>query len=250
VIATIDGSDSVQLNGKLFFVGDDGTHGRQLWVTDGTAAGTVAITDINDTAGGIFPNNFYSPDLTVINNRLFFNGNDGIHGFEPWISDGTTAGTRMVQDINPGSASSYPASFTAFNGEVYFTADDGTNGTQPWVFLAPLDYTSSGGDVTLTLSGGDLQIVAAGTVVASAPLATVGSVTIPGGDGVANNFTLDYSHGTFVVPGGITFNGGALPATPSNSLTIVGGAFDTDTFKFILTSAGRAGNFREFPGRR
>ena len=64
------------------------------------------------------------------------------------------------------------------------------------------------------------------------------SVTINGADGVANEFTLDYTGGTFVVPGGIMFNGGALPATPSNSLTILGGSFDTDTFDFSTAHDG------------
>ena len=27
---------------------------------------------------------------------------DGVHGSEPWISDGTAAGTFMLGDLNPG----------------------------------------------------------------------------------------------------------------------------------------------------
>lgn len=35
----------------LAFAADDGTNGRELWVTDGTADGTKMLVDINTTAG-------------------------------------------------------------------------------------------------------------------------------------------------------------------------------------------------------
>src|SRR4051812_25865430 len=45
-------------------------------------------------------------DITVCNNLLFFQAGDSIHGREPWVSDGTPAGTFMLKDINPGIANS------------------------------------------------------------------------------------------------------------------------------------------------
>src|SRR5262245_655292 len=47
---------------RVFFVADDGLHGKQVWVSDGTAAGTVRLTD------NAFISTLFVPDqLTVVN---------------------------------------------------------------------------------------------------------------------------------------------------------------------------------------
>ena len=43
-------------------------------------------------------------------------------GSELWRSDGTRAGTELVLDINPGSASSNPAELIVVGNRLYFTA--------------------------------------------------------------------------------------------------------------------------------
>jgi ELWxxDGT repeat protein len=77
---------------EMFFVASDGFDGQQLWKTDGTAAGTVMVTDINPGSGGFNPTN-----LTDANGVLYFDANDG-NGNALWKSDGTAAGTVKVAD--------------------------------------------------------------------------------------------------------------------------------------------------------
>jgi ELWxxDGT repeat protein len=45
----------VDVGGIGFFTADDGGNGRELWRTDGSAAGTMLVKDIFPGAGGSFP---------------------------------------------------------------------------------------------------------------------------------------------------------------------------------------------------
>src|SRR5262245_15155286 len=83
-----------EVNGTVFFSADDGETGRELWKTDGTAAGTLLVKDISPSP---IPNSV--ENLTDLNGTLFFTTNDGTNGYELWKSDGTAAGTVMVKDI-------------------------------------------------------------------------------------------------------------------------------------------------------
>jgi ELWxxDGT repeat protein len=68
-------------NGLLYFVVDDGVHNRELWQTDGTAAGTKMNYDIRPSTVGSFDNQ--SP-MMVVGDNLLFIANDGLHGAELW----------------------------------------------------------------------------------------------------------------------------------------------------------------------
>ncbi len=121
-------------NGVYYFIADDGVHGYELWKTDGNAAGTELVKDINPGTADSYPSNFAVQNAGSFNHRIFFRANDGTHGAEPWRSDGSAFGTQLIADILPGAESSNPQSpiFDAVSNKVLFIADDGVHGNELW----------------------------------------------------------------------------------------------------------------------
>ncbi len=133
------------VNGTLFFNAWASSSGRELWKSDGTPAGTVLVKDINAGAGGSNPgglthdeNGLHTGGLTNVNGLVYFAAGDAADergnptNVELWQSDGTAAGTVMVQDIYPGSTGSDPAWLVAMNNKLYFAATDPVHGRELW----------------------------------------------------------------------------------------------------------------------
>lgn len=115
-------------NGFLYFSGNDGTHGWEIWKLD-CAAGTAAmVKDISPD-----PNSDSPSELTVYNGLLYFRADHPTYGDELWRTDGTETGTALVKDINPGPEGSSLYDLTEFDGLLYFSADDGTYGDELWL---------------------------------------------------------------------------------------------------------------------
>jgi ELWxxDGT repeat protein len=100
----------------LFMYARDATTGYELYKV-GTTGPVTLVKDIAAAASG-------SPVyITAINSTtIVFRANDGTTGDEPWVSDGTTAGTFRLADINAGTLSSGMGVPVAVNGKAYFVA--------------------------------------------------------------------------------------------------------------------------------
>ena len=121
------------LNGFIFFSARTAAEGRELWKTDGTAANTTLLKDI--VPGPDSSNNIDSYNIASTGTYLLFAANTAGSGVELWKSDGTTAGTNMLKEINTGNAnadSSNPRGFYPLNGITLFAANDGTHGEEIW----------------------------------------------------------------------------------------------------------------------
>ncbi len=157
---------------RLFFVArqSGATANEQLWVTDGTEPGTLALTDFHSsafdpetppemaatvgatvffvaedrlwktdgTAGGTAPvlaslaSGAFPGSLAVFKNTLYFvAGTDrGTVGRGLWRSDGTVAGTFPVLLV--GTPAGVPAWLTVLGDRLFFAADDGAHGIELW----------------------------------------------------------------------------------------------------------------------
>lgn len=62
---------------------------------------------------------------------------DGIHGSEPWASDGTAVGTALYQDVEPGAAGSGGSGFKVSGSSLYFEATTSAYGAELWVAPCP-----------------------------------------------------------------------------------------------------------------
>lgn len=168
-------NDFLIFNDLLYFQADEGWIqgglGVELYVTDGTEAGTNRVTDINPgstsadprelihagdffyfiadvgagtslwksdgTPGGttMVKDGFYAiydDRMAAHENQLYFAADDDISGTELWTSDGTAAGTFLLKDIEEGSGGSWPKQLTIMNGHLYCVADTDVEGDRIW----------------------------------------------------------------------------------------------------------------------
>jgi len=106
--------------GNLCYLVIGGSSSIQLWRTDGTGPGTAHVKTLD------FPilKSDVTPILGVANNLLLFRAYDSTHGFELWSTDGTENGTKILKDVLPGSASSFPLALYNDGSNLFFVAND------------------------------------------------------------------------------------------------------------------------------
>jgi ELWxxDGT repeat protein len=154
----------INVNGVLHFVAYDGTQ-TSVWRSDGTAAGTVPVTPLVQAAvpsaalvnaGGalyalaswVIVRTDGTPEGTVRlvddsqrrvsrmgllhGSSLLFVSSGQSGNSEPWITDGTPEGTRLLKDIYPGEAGSSPSDFYDAGGVGYFSARHPQTGEELW----------------------------------------------------------------------------------------------------------------------
>ncbi|GGB92465.1 ELWxxDGT repeat protein [Dyadobacter sediminis] len=180
----------VSLNGMLYFLVLNNFEKIILYKSDGTTEGTVAVTNttgsnpsaplvalgdnvyfkqVLPSGTALFKANNTTPvtlvrqftsglsNLVSAGNELYFSANDGVNGNELWKTDGSTAGTVLVKNINPGAASSDPSMFRTADGQLFFVANDGTHGRELWKTGGTASSTKLVRDIRTGDSGSDIK---------------------------------------------------------------------------------------------
>ena len=143
---------------RLVFAADDGIHGIEWWTTDGTPEGTHILIDaMPGPESGV---DVYDVPVSLEGGAVVLPISDPEHGREWWRTDGTSKGTELIADINPGSENSHFAIIGSVDrlpaGDLmYFTAYRGseepvelwrTDGTSAGTFSLGLEMTGGGLD--------------------------------------------------------------------------------------------------------
>src|SRR5690606_32488752 len=106
------------IGNKLYFSANDNSNGYELWVTDGTTAGTQLLKDIN-----VGPASSEISKMVSLNNKLYFLAYTPTYGTEIWVSDGTTAGTTLLKDLNPNQSIEDISNLTNYNNKLYIRSN-------------------------------------------------------------------------------------------------------------------------------
>jgi len=128
---TVFGSD-------VLFAGRDTSGDYNLWITNGTQAGTSELNVAGAYSGAVLYYAAYAnPDFTVFGSEVLFDGFDASEHLSLWVTNGTAAGTSEVQVAQAYSAGLFynaaNPDFTIIGGKALFAGFDKNGYDNLWV---------------------------------------------------------------------------------------------------------------------
>ena len=145
----VEGGEPVAaLGDDLLFTRFDAASGRrQLWSTNGTNAGTQLLVDAVGAAAD-------RRSYLAVGGKMYFLARTKRGSIEPWISDGTPAGTRRLVRMSDGSPDQSPSALVAVGPYVLFATATTTAGRELWRIDTMDESVTSVADIaTGTASG-------------------------------------------------------------------------------------------------
>ncbi len=128
-LASFEGNDNgllqgpVELDGNAYFWARDAGK-LELWRTDGSAAGTAPVMELNSEAVGPFP--------AASGGLIFFETEEVLNPRQArsrlWATDGTAIGTRVLQDFDLRDPGFFFFGFVEVEGSVLFLAEASAGG--------------------------------------------------------------------------------------------------------------------------
>lgn len=144
--------DTLNVDGTSFFVARDSAHGRELWRSDGTQAGTRMVRDV--TPGWQSSNIL---QMTPFKNGVAFFVRGEDQKLALWVSDGTRDGTTKVADM---PADLIVNTFNATDNKLIYITGDASDADNPLQGgkLWASDGTPAGTGVILDLPSYDYVV--------------------------------------------------------------------------------------------
>lgn len=68
--------------------------------------------------------------MAAFDGRIYIRGFDTAHGAEQWVTDGTSAGTRLLVDLYPGTKGSDPRELTTAGSHLFFSGETPDRGRE------------------------------------------------------------------------------------------------------------------------
>ena len=116
------------LGSVLLFAGAGDVAGLEVWRSNGTAAGTVRLTDVRPESLNLT----YRP-LVTAGNRAYFFTNGSSTDLDLWSTDGTAAGTALVAEGAYFPSVRIAEGPAAVGGRLFYSLYDPHIGVEPWV---------------------------------------------------------------------------------------------------------------------
>ena len=205
--------DLAVLGSEALFAGLDASFHDNLWVTNGTSAGTSELT-----VAGARPSSLTARGLTVFGTRALFAGTDvrGVRGL--WVSDGTAQGTSELTVIGSDSRGLFTSGapeFAILGTKAVFAGSDASQKYNLWV----TDGTSAGTS-ELTVAGADSSGLFDGARLSTSDFIVFGGKALFDGRDASGSNGLWVTDGTSA--GTIELRAGLFSTGVSPGFTVLG----------------------------
>jgi ELWxxDGT repeat protein len=122
-------------NDKILFQANDGTHGNELWIYNSSLPASTTnphmVVDLRAGSDSSSPCGYETDSFATRNGVAVITPYTSTYGREIWITDGTSQGTHLHTDLNPGTNSGFYYGFCGdpedliFGNKLYFNTGGG-----------------------------------------------------------------------------------------------------------------------------